>query len=306
MTFTDDQVRALNRRVPARRVKTRFSDGKELSYIEGWFALDQANRIFGFDGWDRETIETRRLFERNHENNCLAVYSARVRLTVRCGDRTTIRDGHGTGEARANSVGEAHDRALKAAETDATKRALATFGKAFGLALYAGLASKPAPQPPKTAAKPASPTTSGFAAGKGASVEPPAADFDDQWMTPHPIRANGVVPRIPIDKSALAFPEPRRVRDKEHLKFVAAQPCILCSATPSDAHHVRFAQPRAMSRKVSDEFTVPLCRNHHRELHASGNEASWWHDMGIDPLEIAKDLWLESGRSDATNRTAPG
>src|ERR1700704_4578333 len=133
MAFTEDQVRALNRRIPARRIKTRISDGKELSYIEGWFALDQANRIFGFDGWDRETIETRRLFERNHENNCLAVYSARVRLTVRTGDRTTVRDGHGTGEARANSVGEAHDRALKAAETDATKRALATFGKAFGL-----------------------------------------------------------------------------------------------------------------------------------------------------------------------------
>ena len=68
----------------------------------------------------------------------LAVYTAKVRLTVRTQDRATIvREGHGTGEGRGSSVGEAHDVALKAAETDATKRALVTFGKAFGLALYA-------------------------------------------------------------------------------------------------------------------------------------------------------------------------
>jgi hypothetical protein len=97
-----------------------------------------------------------------------------------------------------------------------------------------------------------------------------------------------------IDKSALTFGEPTRVRDKKHLRYVAAQPCLLCSATPSDAHHIGFAQPRALGRKVGDEFTVPLCRAHHRELHHSGNEAAWWHDMGIDPLEIAKELWAES------------
>ena len=76
--------------------------------------------------------------------------------------------------------------------------------------------------------------------------------------------------------------------------MLATQPCILCGSSPSDPHHLRFAQPRAMSRKVSDEFVVPLCRTHHRELHAEGNEASWWHDMGIDPLPIAKDLWAAS------------
>ena len=97
-----------------------------------------------------------------------------------------------------------------------------------------------------------------------------------------------------IDKSALALSEPRRLRDKEHLCFVASQPCLLCSSQPCDAHHLRFSQPRALGRKVGDDFTVPLCRRHHRDLHDSGNEAAWWHDMGIDALEIAKDLWNES------------
>ena len=102
------------------------------------------------------------------------------------------------------------------------------------------------------------------------------------------------LPQQRIDKNLLAFPEPRRVRDKDHLRYVAVQPCLLCSATPSDPHHLRFAQPRAMARKVGDDFTVPLCRKHHRDLHDSGNEAAWWHDMGIEPLEIARQLWDES------------
>src|SRR5271169_567908 len=70
-----------------------------------------------------------------------------------------------------------------------------------------------------------------------------------------------------VDKSTLSFPEPRRIRDKAHKKFVAQQPCLICGRRPSDAHHLRFTQPRALSRKVSDEFTVPLCRTHHREVH---------------------------------------
>lgn len=97
-----------------------------------------------------------------------------------------------------------------------------------------------------------------------------------------------------VDKSALAFPEPKRVRDKDHLRRVAAQPCLVCNAAPSDPHHIRFAQTRAMGRKVSDEFTVPLCRAHHRELHRSGNEAAWWHNMGIEPLDMARLIWEES------------
>ena len=74
-----------------------------------------------------------------------------------------------------------------------------------------------------------------------------------------------------IDKSALSFPEPRRVRDRDHVRHVAQQSCLVCGRKPCDAHHLRFAQSRALGRKVSDEFTVPLCRGHHRELHRYGD-----------------------------------
>ena len=78
--------------------------------------------------------------------------------------------------------------------------------------------------------------------------------------------------RSRIDKSVLAIPVARRLRDKTHLRFVAKQPCLVCGRQPCDAHHLRFAQSRGLSLKVSDEFTVPLCRAHHRELHRTGKE----------------------------------
>src|SRR4029077_3573025 len=78
-----------------------------------------------------------------------------------------------------------------------------------------------------------------------------------------------------IDKSALGLPEPRRVRDREHVRYVSQQSCLICGRRPSDTHHLRFTQSAALSRKVSDEFTVPLCRGHHREVHRSGDEAAW-------------------------------
>ena len=88
-----------------------------------------------------------------------------------------------------------------------------------------------------------------------------------------------------------------RLRDKEHRNFVAMQPCLVCGRTPADPHHLRFAQPRAMSRKVSDEFTVPVCRLHHRELLAHGDEKLFWKRINIDPLPIALRLWKQ-GRPD--------
>jgi len=97
-----------------------------------------------------------------------------------------------------------------------------------------------------------------------------------------------------IDKSVLAFPEPRRVRDREHVRLVAKEPCLICGRQPSDAHHVRFAQSRALGRKVSDEFTVPLCRGHHREVHHCGDEPVWWLKMRINPMVRARALWLET------------
>ena len=97
-----------------------------------------------------------------------------------------------------------------------------------------------------------------------------------------------------IDKSELAYPEPRRVRDREHVRFVAKQPCLICGRKPSDPHHLRFTQHRALSRKVSDEFTVPLCRGHHREVHRCGEEAAWWQKAGVDPAASARTLWLQT------------
>jgi hypothetical protein len=98
----------------------------------------------------------------------------------------------------------------------------------------------------------------------------------------------------PVDKSALTLPEPRRVRDRDHVRYVARQPCLICGRQPADAHHLRFAQGRALGRKVSDEFTVPLCRGHHRELHRHGDEAASWTKVGIDPTVPARAQWLET------------
>jgi hypothetical protein len=95
-----------------------------------------------------------------------------------------------------------------------------------------------------------------------------------------------------IDKSMLYFSEVRRHRDKIHLRFVALQPCLIfCGRAPSDAHHLRFAHPRALGRKNSDEFAVPLCRVHHSQNHQVGDEVEWWRSSGIDPLQVASRLW---------------
>ena len=81
---------------------------------------------------------------------------------------------------------------------------------------------------------------------------------------------------------------------KRHLKFVAAQACLICGRQPADPHHLGFAQPRALGRKVSDEFTVPLCRAHHREVHRSGNEQEWWKPYNLDPHTVASALWVQT------------
>ena len=82
-----------------------------------------------------------------------------------------------------------------------------------------------------------------------------------------------------------------RIREKAHLAFVAAQPCLVCQRSPCDAHHLKFAQPRSLGRKVSDEFTVPLCRDHHQQLHRHGDEIAWWANLRIAPLKMAEELW---------------
>jgi hypothetical protein len=112
-------------------------------------------------------------------------------------------------------------------------------------------------------------------------------ELDDQSLT-----EKTEAPRI--DKSVLVFPEPRRLRDRDHIRHVMRQPCLICGRRPSDPHHLRFAQARALGRKVSDEFTVPVCRTHHREIHRCSGEGSWWQNAGIDPFAAARTLWLET------------
>jgi Rad52/22 family double-strand break repair protein len=318
MGFSAKQVQALRRNLDHRHVRTREAHGRELFYIEGWYAITEANRIFGFDSWNRETLESKCVLARENRGAFLAIYIARVRVTVHADGATIIREGHGTGEGRGSSPGEVHDIALKAAETDATKRALATFGKPFGLALYgngktspssktsalqpkpAGLGQEvrfarddttPIPRPSRYYGRRRDLVTQDRAQGKQLRVQSSEASIIPPFPDPFPAQ---------IDKSVLAIAEPKRIRDKAHLRFVASQPCLICGRQPSDPHHLRFAQPRALGLKVSDEFTVPLCRGHHRQLHQAGDEAAWWDNLNINALEIAKGLW-----GDSRQRTFP-
>lgn len=122
-----------------------------------------------------------------------------------------------------------------------------------------------------------------------------ASTGNDQGSPAATEAAQAAEPETPWEQRGRML-RPVRRRDKDHLRFVASQPCLLCQRRPCDAHHLRFAQPRAMGRKVSDEYTVPLCRTHHRQVHRVGNEAEWWTaiDPDMDPLEVAKGLWEQS------------
>jgi hypothetical protein len=124
------------------------------------------------------------------------------------------------------------------------------------------------------------------------------ADFTDVGIKP-PAGSVGTKmqdqqPDLGADVGIMPLSEPRRVRDREHVRHVGHQSCLICGRKPCDAHHLRFAQARALGRKVSDEFTVPLCRGHHRELHRHGDEAKWWRKNSIDALAVARSLWLKT------------
>jgi DNA recombination protein Rad52 len=335
MGFSAKQVQALKRNLDRRHVRTRQANGRELSYIEGWHAVAEANRIFGFDGWSRETTESKCVLARENRGSFLAVYIARVRITVHAGRSTTIREGHGTGEGRGPSPGEVHDIALKSAETDATKRALATFGKPFGLSLYGNgkmlpVAKSPTPEPngidpngqhsfarddttpilrpSRYYGRRQDQVSREISLGKqardhirGPGISPSVATSIatagpglQREPDPSIVPSQPDLPAGPVDKSALTIGEPKRLRDKDHLRFVATNPCTVCGRQPSDPHHLQFAQPRALGLKVSDEFTVPLCRGHHRHLHQAGNEVAWWRRQNISPLPIAEKFWHET------------
>jgi hypothetical protein len=117
-----------------------------------------------------------------------------------------------------------------------------------------------------------------------------------------PVDQNGSRPKV--DNSVLAISEPKRVRSKEHLCFVAAQPCVICGRAPAHAHHIRYAQPKGLALKVSDEFAVPLCAIHHSDNHSTGDERRWWQERKIDPLTVAAELWSKSRPHEIDHRAS--
>jgi DNA recombination protein Rad52 len=357
MAFTDSQMRLLKAKLDPRYVRTRNSNGNTLSYVEGWHAIAEANRIFGYEAWDRRTVSASCVWTEAKAGSYRSVYTAKVRITVRAGEVKVVREGSGSCEASAASAGQAHELALKGAETDATKRALATFGNPFGLALYdreqnGVRKQRGAPEMHSgpwvlrsgdgSSVSSHDTTTAFIVALRRAMTE--AKDIEllyDVWeqnidtlralhrsskekpgivhnLVAHlrscaiglvkqantaqalektnVARSDDPVARRIIDKSILAISEPRRIRCKEHLGYVASQPCVICGRSPSHAHHVRYAQRRGLGIKVSDEFTVPLCATHHQQLHNTTKEREWWQDRKIDPLVIAGTLWRESQR----------
>lgn len=351
MTFSDQTTRHLKGKLNGAHVRTREWQGKTLSYIEGWHAISEANRIFGFDAWDRHTASLKCVSEIPGRERSSCAYLAKVRITVRAGPHKVVREGTGAGHAAGATIAEAHALAAKEAETDATKRALSTFGNPFGLALYdreqKGVRRSKTGQP-----KPrvwVILDSDGAISGQFTDAEACARalrqkleqavtvlDLTDLW------RANKALihdlgrflgqtdasvgsdidlastyagryarlwakqtlsPRddvvatdepLPVDKSQLALPAPKRIRAPEHLKWVAALGCTVCQRQPADAHHLKRVQPNAMAKKPGDQWVVPLCRIHHRALHDAGDETRWWQDQKIDPVALANELWANS------------
>jgi hypothetical protein len=280
MSFSDHQIKQLNARLKPRHVKKRCANGKMLHYVEGWHSLSEANRIFGHENWDRETVSNQCVWQKTVDGQYCAAYLAKVRVTVRAGTQSIIREGQGSGEASCLSPGQAHEQAAKIAETDATKRAPATFGNPFGLSLYSGRIPRSRASVLVDGSQPASEKSS---AGPSVEAEHIVERSD------HARQCNN--PDLPIDKSKLVLGEPKRRRCEEHFKNIRAQPCLICGRAPSHAHHLRFAQPQALGRKVSDEYTVPLCSMHHDDLHRFGAELAWWENRNIEPLAVAQQLW---------------
>ncbi len=365
MPFNDIQNKALSAKLNAKHVKTRKKDGITLSYIEGWHAIAEANRIFGFDGWNRETVRSQCVWQgwKNGKNTCS--YTAQVRVSVQAGDNTIYREGSGSGSGSGTTPGEAHEKALKEAETDSMKRALSTFGNPFGLALYDKEQKCVRQSQGKQNGAPVSwivfsedgkilhehkdPTNYCASMRQHLELISESSVFMAFWQknqetvaklreflpnlqtdqnrhygeilsSIYTVRlqefaAKQQIPRNDVaentelgeeDKSGPELvatngssangitPHCKRIRNKDHLRFVATLNCLICGRSPSHAHHVKFAQPRAMGRKVSDEWVVPLCYIHHRALNDRGDEKSWWDQNKIDPLEEADRLWAET------------
>lgn len=166
--FSEKQIEQLSAKLDASHVKSREQAGRKLSYIEGWHAIAEANRIFGYDAWTRETLDIRMVAEGarkigrppNQRDGFGVSYIAKVRVIV----DGVAREGIGAGHGVDADLGLAHESAIKEAETDAMKRALMTFGNPFGLALYdktqENVETNPSSAPSGRNATPAVPRTS--------------------------------------------------------------------------------------------------------------------------------------------------
>jgi DNA recombination protein Rad52 len=356
MGFVDKQVAALSGKLSPKHVKSRRDgNGQTLFYIAGWHAIAEANRIFGFDAWDRQTLSTECVWQgAAHQRQHACSYVARVRVTVRAGNAVVCREASGSGHGIGATPGTAHESAIKEAETDAMKRALITFGNPFGLALYdpelRGVRGGARRIPDRHAISWVVLAPDGrvlatysdpvdFCAALQRQIEKvedpralkalwarhAAALEMLRWNVPDLTNEEGihraevllacysrrreVVNELAGTQQASASasqplgdssgnsvptrPEPRRARDKEHLRFVASLPCLVCGRAPGQPHHVRFAQPRAMGAKPGDQWVVPLCGTHHRALHDAGDERIWWQNAKIDPLPEAERLWQQ-------------
>jgi DNA recombination protein Rad52 len=313
MALTDTQVRQLRAKLEAKHVKTRKANGTDLHYVEGWHVIAEANRIFGYDAWDRRTLSSRCVWSGESDGSHDGAYTAKVRVSVRAGEITIVREGSGTGEGKAPTPGQAHELALKGAETDATKRALATFGNPFGLALYdreqlgvrkaknekAALSVGPWVLHSASGAEEVSFDKPSEFAGALRKAMTNARDIEllfatweqnvetvrvlNRSLKQDALPKSGIAPqlvnhlkqcaillanpgkradgsdlqeRIPaltfpaaakIDKSVLTISEPKRIRCKEHLHFVASQPCLVCGRTP--LKHTTYAtrNPKALA-----------------------------------------------------------
>jgi DNA recombination protein Rad52 len=362
MPFSEAQVRLLSTKLNEKVVRTRQLGGKTLSYIEGWHVIAEANRIFGFDGWDRETVAAECIWQEPKREPKVCAYAVRVRIRVRAGDTMICREGSGVGHGTGGTLGEAHESALKEAETDAMKRAFATFGNQFGLALY-DKDQNGVRRRPNGKGSAAGGVTWTVLSGTGARLsrhELPerfcgalrelienaasehaleriwernfgtldhlrkawpdlktvnGAHYGDLLQKLYeqklerirslaaitPARRNGAM-RQEVE---LPLATPKRLRDPEHLRYVASLPCLICARTPAQAHHLRFAQPRSLGSKASDEWAVPLCFIHHRSLHDAGDEELWWQVHAVDAKAEAERLWRRNPEDQESGPRAP-
>jgi hypothetical protein len=255
-------------------------------------------------------------------------------------------------------IGEAHERASKEAETDGMKRALATFGNPFGLALYdpekrnvrklggrkcsggqdGGLPwvltgqdgcqlsayAKPvdflAAMRRQIDAFKSAEKIEGFILRNRKMLERLRGQYPElkggsgahyvSMVSRYAARKAGKLAAASeanrcespeaanvarqVQHGASGHCVSRRVRDKEHLRYLSSLPCVVCGRLPSQAHHLKHAQPRAMGLKVGDQWTVPLCNLHHRALHDAGAEVDWWLGQKVDPIAAASELWCSN------------